>query len=180
MICGARLCVAAAGGIAVVSAWLLLGAAAAGAQRPGATWSADGDVARAPPIETSDGAPASLEVRCASQPELRLTHPALSLLPVEREDRREGWYGIVDLLVGWNLDLRRPSHIGARTYWWRCPGPAAGAGCLVARDTGGMIGALKAGWSWFIRIEPPGGAAVDLRVSLAGSRRAIETACRGK
>ena len=61
------------------------------------------------------------EVRCGSAEEVRLLHPALSSLPQERLDRRTGWFGVVRVTFGWGLDLRRPDHHGAGSYWWRCP-----------------------------------------------------------
>ena len=134
----------------------------------------DGTVARAPAIRTTDGLPASLEVRCQPEPEIRLTHPSLAELPAEEEDRRPGWYGVVQTVSGFGLDLNRPDHHGAIDYWWRCESQPD---CLIDRDPRWTLDLLKSEFTWFIRIEPPGRANVDLRISLHGSRRAIEAVC---
>ena len=133
-----------------------------------------GKVAHAGEILTSDGLPASLEVRCQPEPEIRLSHPSLSELPSEREDRRSSWFGVVKTTSGFGLDLNRPDHHGATGYWWRCE---SDPDCLEARDTKWTLHYLKTNFTWFIRIEPPGRAHVDLRVSLRGSRKAIESVC---
>ena len=139
-------------------------------------WTVGGTIARAPAIGTSAGAPASLEVRCDGEPDVVLKHPALSTLPVEREDRRPGWFGNVQVILGWGLDLRNPTHVGARTYWFPCEGDPS---CVVpapgAREW--TLEKLKSSFTLYIRIQPPQGSNVDLQVSLTGSRRAIETAC---
>ena len=46
---------------------------------------------------------------------------ALCARAQERLDWRRGWIGVVSVTLGWGLDLRRPDHHGAGSYWWRCP-----------------------------------------------------------
>ena len=140
-------------------------------------WTAEGGKARSGTIESNDGTRAVLEVRCAERPEVRLRHERLSELPVERRDRRPGWYGIVRTRAGWGLDLRRPDHHGAQTYWFRCKGEPD---CLVARDPDWIVRQLKSQWTWSMMIEPAGRPATHLLISLAGSRRAIEKVCSAK
>ena len=126
-------------------------------------------------IKTSDGGAARLEVQCRPKHEVRLLHEALDAVPAETTDKRPGWYGVVRVRGGWGLDLRRPEHRGASTYWWRC---ASTQGCLRARDTDWIFGQLKKSWTWYLRARPQDRPALDMRFGLAGSRNAIEAACR--
>ena len=72
----------------------------------GADWQvANGKVAHAVAIESSDGQQAALEVRCRPGVDVRVTHPALARLPTNAFDPRPGWGNTVDLTVGWGLDL---------------------------------------------------------------------------
>ena len=136
----------------------------------------DGEVAHAVAIESSDGADATLEVRCRPEPDVRLVHPALARLPTDHTDQRPGWRRTVDLLLGWGLDLTRPDHHGWLSAWRRC---SDRRDCLIAReaDVDNIVHSLKSDWSLFIRIEPPGEGPVDIRVSLEGSAKAIEAVC---
>ena len=152
---------------------LVLAAAAAEAAEP-ARWSVEGGKARSGKIESNDGTRAVIEVRCAERPEVRLRHERLSELPVERRDRRPGWYGVVRTRAGWGLDLRRPDHPGAQAYWFRCEGEPD---CLVAREPEWIVRQLKSQWTWSMMIEPPARPATHLLISLAGSHRAIEKVC---
>ena len=137
-------------------------------------WTAEGGKVRSGEIASNDGTRAVLEVRCAERPEVRLRHQRLSDLPVEHRDRRPRWYGVVRIRAGWGLDLRRPNHYGARTYWFRCKGEPD---CLVARDPDWIVQQLKSQWTWSMMIEPTGRPATHLLISLAGSRRVIEKVC---
>lgn len=138
-------------------------------------WTTTDDVAWTSAVETSDGNEARLEVRCRPDPEVRLLHPSLDALEADTTDRRSGWYGIVRVTGGWGLELRRPEHHGAITYWWRCD---TTRGCLSAREPVWIIRQLKRSWTWYLRASPRNRPVVDMRFSLAGSRHAIETACR--
>ena len=137
---------------------------------------ADGEVAHAVDIDSSDGERATLEVRCRPEPEVRVVHPALARVPTDFTDQRPGWRRTVPLVLGWGLDLSRPDHHGWLSYWNRCDDRRD---CLVPRETDVdfMVRHLKAEWSLFIRIEPPGERPVDLRVLLVGSAKAIGTVC---
>ena len=140
-----------------------------------AAWRVDGDTARAVAITASDGASASLEVRCGNEPQVTLTHPALAAMPTD-EDGRLDWSRGALIRAGWNLNLTRPDHLGHLGIWLRCderddcvrPGPT---------DVAWIVGNLRTSWSWFIRIEPPERTVVDIRVSLAGSAAAIDAVC---
>ncbi len=143
----------------------------------GADWRvADGKVAHAGAIESSDGQQATLEVRCRPGLDVRVAHPALARLSANAFDPRPGWGSTVDLLMGWGLDLTRDDHRGWRSAWHRC---GDRPDCLVARDADvdNLVRSLKSNWSLFVRMEPPGEIPVDLRVSLAGSAQAIESVC---
>ncbi|MDD9982386.1 MAG: hypothetical protein OXU81_13690 [Gammaproteobacteria bacterium] len=137
-------------------------------------WTKTNKVAWTAALETSDGDGARLEVRCRPEPEVRLLHPSLDELTADTSDRRPGWYGVVRVTGGWGLDLRRPDHHGAITYWWRCEDMR---GCLRASDAEWIIRNLKKNWSVHLLSEPKDGPAVDMRFSLAGSRNAIEATC---
>lgn len=145
------------------------------------TWSAAGHVASAPPMIVSDGQPASLNVVCRdgeAWPVLR--HSRLGALPqVWHEDTDSPWHGVVTVLTGWGLDLRRSDHHGAQSYWRRCAGVA---GCLVSaplsRDW--VVSSLMRNFSVYIRLELETAAPVDMRVSLTGSASAIRNACGGE
>ena len=140
-------------------------------------WTVDEGVARTGTLFTTDGRPATIEVSCQETTQVRLLHEGLVDLPVEKENRRPGWYGIVLLSEGWGLDFTRPDHHGMRTAWWPC---RQRKGCLLARDTGFTLQRLKRDWTLFIRFDPPGRPALDMRFSLMGSRAAIEKACLGE
>ena len=90
--------------------------------------------------------------------------------------RRAGWRRTVQLVPGWGLDLTRPDHYGWRGYWHRC---ADRPDCLVAseRNVDSIVHDLRTQYTVFIRIEPPDERPVDLRVSLAGSAKAIDSVC---
>ncbi len=136
----------------------------------------DGEVAHAVGIESSDGAPAAVEVCCQPEPETRVIHPALARVPTDDTDQRLGWRRTVPLLMGWGLDLTRPDHQGWLGAWVRC---SDRRDCLTPReaDVDHVFRSLKSDWSVFLRIEPPGEEPVDLRVSLVGSAKAIEAVC---
>ena len=138
-------------------------------------WTTANHIASTSAIETSDGADARLEVHCGPEREVRLLHEALDAVPAVTTDKSPGWYGTVVVAGGWGLDLRHPEHRGESTRWWRCP---ATRGCLRARDTGWTIRELKKSWTWYLRAKPEGRPALDMRFDLAGSGKAIETACR--
>ena len=138
-------------------------------------WTTTDHTASTRAIETSEGKEARLEVQCRPEREVRLLHEALDAVPAETTDKRPGWYGIVRVRGGWGLDLRRPEHQGAVTYWFRC---ATTRRCLRARDTDWLIGQLKKRWTWHLRASPEDRPALDMRFGLAGSRNAIEAACR--
>ncbi len=146
---------------------------------PKGKWTVKGSVARAPITKASDGATGILEVRCQGKnPEVRLLHPALSKLPIDRRDLRPGWHGVVFINIGLNLDLRKPSHIGANEAWLPCKGEP---NCLTGRNkpisVKWALRGLKEGFTFYLRVRPPQEPIVDIWFSLAGSRRAIETAC---
>lgn len=156
-----------------VGATLLLASLSTGTA-DAADWTMAGDVAQTIAVETSDGNDARLEVRCTPKPRVLLRHPSLDSLEAETSDRRPNWYGTVRVRSGWGLNLERPEHQGATTYWWRCEGARR---CLAARDTGWIIRELKRNWTWHLRAEPADRPHVDMRFSLEGSRQAIEAAC---
>lgn len=145
----------------------------------GTGWQVANSVAWTSAVETSDGTEARLEVRCESEPEpfVRLFHESLHAVPDDTGDTRPHWHRIVRVVGGWGLDLRRHDHHGEITYWRRCQ---ATPGCLRARDTEWIVRQLKSSWTWFLRAEPAGGAEVDMKFDLAGSRRAIDAACRNR
>ena len=123
--------------------------------------------------ETSDGADARLEVQCGPEREVRVLHEALDAVPAET-DKNPRYDGTVAVSGGWGLDLRRPEHRGARTRWRRCAGTP---GCLRVRDTDWTITKLKKSWTWYLRARPQRRPALDMRVDLAGSAKAIDAAC---
>ncbi len=142
----------------------------------GAAWQEkDGEIAEAVRVAASDGAPASLEVRCRPEPEVTLTHPALAAMPADEAGRLD-WYRGALIYDGWGLDLTRPDHFGHLGVWIRC---AHRSDCVRPRrsDTARILERLRKEWSWFIRIQPPDAEAVDLRVPLGGSARAIDAVC---
>ena len=157
--------------IAAVVTGLVAGTAGL-AEAPG--WQVSDGVAWTRAVETSDGTDARLEVRCEPEPAVRLLHDKLGEVPEDLHDWRPPWYRIVRVTGGWGLDLRRPDHHGATIYWRRC---AAMPGCLRARDTDWIVHQLKSSWTWYLRAQPEGGPALDLRFDLSGSRRAIDAAC---
>lgn len=75
----------------------------------GAPWQEDGRIARAAGIAASDGAPASLVVRCVPEPDVALTHPALRVMPADETGKLD-WYQRALVYDGWGLDLTRPDH----------------------------------------------------------------------
>ena len=135
----------------------------------------DGEIAHAAGIVSTDGAPASLEVRCRPEPEVTLTHPVLASMPANGKGRLD-WDRGAFIYTGWGLDLTRPDHYGHLGLWEHCshrpdcvrPGYA---------DTTWFIEELRENWSVFIRLSPPDADVVDLRVSLVGSARAIKAIC---
>ena len=142
----------------------------------GAAWQTkDSDIAHAVGIAASDGAPASLEVRCRPKLDVTLTHPALATMPIDETGRLDSYQG-ARVFDGWGLDLTRPDHFGHLGIWVRC---AHRPDCVHPKpdDTAWIIKQLRQEWSWFIRIEPPDAEVVDLRVSLAGSTQAIDAVC---
>ncbi|MXX89928.1 MAG: hypothetical protein F4213_07480 [Boseongicola sp. SB0677_bin_26] len=153
----------------------LLACLPAHAQGPG--WQVEDRITWARAVETSDGVEARLEVRCESEPVVRVFHDAFDAMPEDSYDIRPHWYRIVRVRGGWGLDLRRHDHQGEVTYWRRCPRTP---GCLRARDTEWIVQQLKSSWTWFLRVEPDGGSVVDMRFDLAGSRLAIDAACRDR
>lgn len=125
-------------------------------------------------VETSNGTEAGLEVRCESEPVVRLLHGKLQAVPEDLHDQRPHWHRIVRITAGRGLDLLRPGHRGETTYWRRC---AATAGCHRARDSLWIVRQLKGSWTWHLRAQPEPGPPVDLRFDLSGSRGAIGAAC---
>ena len=145
-----------------------------GVSAVGDDWRSEGRLAWATGIEVSDGGVARLEVDCRGATQIRVSHEVFGELPEEMADHRPGWYRIVRLTGGWGLDLRRREHDGGTVYWWRCAGRED---CLRARDPQRILDELRKSWTWYLRAVVPGRSPVDLRVSLVGSRRAIEAAC---
>ena len=142
----------------------------------GAGWQTkDGQIAHAVGIASSDGAPASVEVRCRPKPDVTLTHPALADMPTDETGRLD-WYQGALMYDGWGLDLTRPDHFGHLGAWFRC---AHRTDCVRPKpdDITWIVKQLRQEWSWFIRIEPPDAEPVDLRVSLVGSATAIDAVC---
>lgn len=142
----------------------------------GAEWQTkDGEIAQAVGITASDGAPASLEVRCRPELDVTLTHPALAAMPTDETGRLD-WHRGALIYDGWGLDLTRPDHSGHVGVWVRC---AQRPDCVRPRrdDTAWILERLRQEWSWFIRVQPPGAEVVDLRVPLTGSARAIDAVC---
>ena len=134
----------------------------------GAAWQTkNGEIAHAVGIVASDGARASLEVRCRPELDVALTHPTLAAMPADETGRLD-WYRGGLVYDGWGLDLTRPEHGGHLGVWVRC---AHRPDCVNPRrdDTAWTVQQLRRQWSWFIRIHPPDAEAVDLRVPLAGS-----------
>ena len=126
-------------------------------------------------IVSSDGATASLEVRCQPDRQVTLIHPVLASMPIDDMGRLD-WYQGGHISVGWGLDLTRPDHFGHLGVWELC---LYRSDCVHLRysDTESFIRQLRAGWSVFIRLSSPGFDVVDLRVSLVGSARVIDTVC---
>lgn len=143
----------------------------------GTGWQVENRITWARAVETSDGVEARLEVRCEPEPVVRVFNEVFDALPEETADLRPHWHRIVRVRGGWGLDLRRSDHQGEVTYWRRCLDTP---GCLRARDTETIVRQLKSSWTWFLRAEPDSGQAVDMRFDLAGSRRAIDAACRDR
>lgn len=143
-------------------------------------WTSEGRVARTQALKTSDGNPASLEVRCdVMPPTVQLHHRLIDALP----ERRHG-SPLLDRTVlvtfGWNLDPENPHHYGATEFWRRCP---AETECLQSRDgeaAGWTRKRIASGWSAFARFTPPRREQIELQFSFVGSRRAIEAACGNK
>ncbi len=135
----------------------------------------DGEIAHAVGIVSSDGASASLEVRCQPEPEVTLTHPVLASMPTDEKGRLD-WYQGALIHTGWGLDLTRPDHGGYLGLWEPC---AHRLDCVrpINRDIAWFIEDLRQNWSVFIRISPPDADVVDLRVSLVGSAAAIDAVC---
>lgn len=135
----------------------------------------ESDVAHAVGIVASDGAPASLEVRCRPKPDVTLTHPALASMPTDGKGQLDWDQGAL-VYDGWGLDLTRPDHSGHLGIWVRC---AHRPDCVRPRpdDIEWIVKQLRQQWSWFIRIQRPDARVVDLRVSLVGAARAIDAVC---
>ena len=143
----------------------------------GETWETKGgEIAYASNIVVSDGATATLEVRCRPRKEVTLTHPALAQMPTERNGRLD-WHQGALVYDGWGLDLTRPDDSGHLGVWVRCPHRGD---CIHPRreETDWIVEQLRTQWSWFVRIQPPGSDSVDLRISLNGSAGAIDALCR--
>ena len=135
----------------------------------------DEGVAHAIGIVASDGASATLEVRCRPAIDITLTHPALAGMPTDDAGTLD-WYQGAIIHDGWGLDLTRPDHHGRLGRWSRC---AHRPDCVRPAENTlePMLANLRRQWSWFIRIQPPDAAPVDLRISLIGAARAIDAAC---
>ena len=135
----------------------------------------EGETAHAAGIVSSDGAPASLEVRCQPEPEATLTHPVLASMPADGKGRLD-WYQGALIYTGWGLDLTRPDHHGHLGIWEHC---ADRLDCIHPNNPGpaSFIEQLRENWSLFIRISPPDADVVDLRVSLGGSAKAVDAIC---
>lgn len=148
-----------------------------GLATPAAGWTSRDAVAWTDVI-ASDKQSARLEVRCEGEtrPQVRLLHHALDRLPIDTADARPGWHGVARLTGGWGLDLQRPEHHGAVTYWRPCPDTR---GCLQARDADARrtIRQLRKNWTWHLRAKPGSSPAIDMKFDLAGSGRAIDAAC---
>ena len=131
-----------------------------------------------PHVRASDGIFGRVHVRCDRGPVVEIHHTALAALRPERADRRAGWLGTVQLILGFNLDLDRPGEHGARTYWYRCPGDDH---CVFSRrrDAPWRIHRIITGFQLFVRIPVDAQGNVDLRVPLTRSREAVEGACGG-
>ena len=143
----------------------------------GAEWQTkNGEIAHAVGIVTSDGTPASLEVRCQPDPEVTLTHPVLASMPANKKTGRLDWYQGALIHAGFGLDLTRPDHGGHLGLWDRC---AHRRYCVhtASSQTASYIRLLRKNRSLFIRITPPDADIVDLRVSLVGSAKAIDSVC---
>ena len=119
----------------------------------------------------SDGSPMSIEVRCeAGGYEVRLRHGSVDELPTMVDNRpRSRFHNAVRITIGWGLDLDRPDHHGATTYWKR----RCGQGCVEAEWPVWIVESLKRNYTAHVRV-----GVVDARFDLAGSRKRIEEAGR--
>ena len=143
---------------------------------PDGQWGIQGDVAYAPAMVATDGAPVALEVRCGDgRPWPVLRHPRLDEIP-PRDGIWPGTDPVSLVLAGWNLDPANPAHVGSLTYWLACPGET---GCLVAAPVRRqeLVRSIKTEFSAFIRLALPEGS-VTAHMTLAGSAEAIRTACK--
>ena len=135
----------------------------------------DGDIAHAVKILSSDGVPATLEVRCRPDPEVRLIHPVLASMPTDGNGLLD-WYQGAHINTGWGLDLNQPNHHGHLGLWKHC---IDRLDCIhpYRPSPEWFIKDLRKSWSVFIRISPPDSDVVDLRISLVGSAKAIDAVC---
>ncbi len=140
------------------------------------TWQVqDGKAAHAVGLVASDGAPASIEVRCRPELAVRVMHPVLADMPTDQAGKLD-WYQDALVFSGWGLELTRPDHYGHLGRWMRCAERPDCASPLPG-ELSSYVTLLRNQWSLFLRFDPPGENVVDLRVPLVGSAKAIDAVC---
>ena len=128
-----------------------------------------------PPVEASDDAPATVEVRCEPEPELSISHPSLALMAADANGQLD-WYQGSLIHTGFGLDLTRPDHSGHLGIWIRCDNRPD---CvrMLPREIKRKLEMMRKNWTWHIQISPPGAPEVHLRVDLVGSAAALDRVC---
>ena len=135
------------------------------------TWRQAGDQAWTHSIGAPDGLPVILKARCTPPTSVRLMHPVLRNAEPSTMVRRPL---VVDVILGWGLDLRRPGHHGHRSVWLRCTDVA---GCLETIEPAHVIDSLKKEWTLQVQVLLTNGELMYERFSLTGSAAAIESSC---
>lgn len=119
----------------------------------------------------------ALKVRCErDEPAaLYLHHLSVDGLPV-MIDLRPGspFHNAVRITVGWGLDLNRPDHLGATSYW---KPRTCGKGCVRSVFPNRIIESMKANYTVHVRFEIKDSEEVDARFDLSRSRQRIEDLC---